>query len=270
MSVITLTTDFGLLDPYVGIMKGVILSIDPDARIVDISHEIGPQDIGAGAYTIFSAARYFPPGTIHVVVVDPGVGTGRRIVAVRYRKQIFIAPDNGVLTHLMDDNGIEGAVSVENPDCFLHPVSRTFHGRDIFAPAAAHLAAGRNMEDLGPAISPDTLIRIDVARPALTEDGFLSGAVIMVDRFGNLITNISRRDVHTAFGDEEGLSVGIGPHRIDALSAFYGEVPQGDVLALFGSSDLLEISVCAGNANRYFGLGRQTPVRVFKPALQGL
>lgn len=264
MSVITLSTDFGLSDPYVGIMKGVILSVNPDVRIVDISHGIGPQDIAAGAYTIFSACRYFPPETIHVVVVDPGVGTGRRIVAARCRKQIFIAPDNGVLTHVMVGDGIEAAVSIENPDCFIHPVSRTFHGRDIFAPAAAHLSAGRKMDDLGPAISPDDLVRMDVSRPALSDDGILAGTVIMVDRFGNLISNISRRDVHTAFGSEEGLSVRIGTCRIEGVSAFYGEVSQGAPLALFGSGDLLEISVCAGNANQYFGLGRQAPVQVFK------
>ena len=263
MSVITLLTDFGLSDPYAGIMKGVILSINPDAQIIDISHQIAPQDIDAAAHTLFSAYPYFPPETIHVVVVDPGVGSARRIVCISCRDQVFIAPDNGVLTRVIDHEKIDRAVGVENPVLFLHPVSRTFHGRDIFAPVAAHLSNGRDMGDLGPALTPDTIVRRPMERPLLSNTGILSGVVVQVDRFGNLVTSITKNDIRAAYGADKPLVITIGPHRLAGIGKFYGEVPPGTPLALFGSSDRLEISVCSGNAGQYFGVCRGAVVRVY-------
>lgn len=264
MSVIALLTDFGLSDPYVGVMKGVILSVSPSAQVVDLAHGVAPQDIAGAAYSLYSAYPYFPDNTVFTVVVDPGVGSGRRIVSLRTGRGIFLAPDNGVLTPVMDRETIHEAVSVENPEYFLHPVSRTFHGRDIFAPAAARLAAGVALSHFGPELSVSALVRLDVAPPEMDTDGCLAGTVIAVDRFGNLITNIGRGDITAAFGDAaaESLKTIIGGFEINGLSETYQSVPQNAPLVVFGSGDMLEISVNGGNAASDFGKSRGDRVLV--------
>lgn len=268
MPVISLLTDFGLSDPYAGIMKGVIVSICPDARIIDISHEVAPQDVHGAAYVLAAAYPYFPPGTIHVAVVDPGVGGSRRIIAARTASGVFLAPDNGLLTLVLDEQEPVAVCRVENPGIFLHPVSRTFHGRDIFAPAAARLACGMEMAKLGAPVPARSLARLDFGPPPRPdENGRLKGAIIAVDRFGNLVSNIREADLESAFGSRyaggKGICVQVAGRVVSGICGAYQEVPEGAPLAIIGSTGRLEISVNAGNACRYFGAGRNSLVTVW-------
>jgi S-adenosylmethionine hydrolase len=202
MSIITLLTDFGLDDEYVGVMKGVILSINPAAVIVDITHRVEPQGILQAAFLIRSAWRFFPERTIHVIVVDPGVGGSREILAYESNRQVFIAPDNGVLTLLLDETAADKAVCVRNSDYFLKPVSRTFHGRDVFAPVAAHLSRGTALTELGPAQDLKKILRLKVPKAFIDAAGAIVGSIVSIDRFGNLITNIDSNMLARAGIDE--------------------------------------------------------------------
>jgi len=168
MSILTLLTDFGTEDAYVGMMKGVILSINPQAVIIDITHQIDPQDLIQAAYIIKSSYRYFPEGTVHLLVVDPGVGSDRAIVALEMMGHIFLAPDNGVLTLLMDEGETDSIVSVENTRYFLESVSRTFHGRDIFAPVGAHLCRGLDIKNLGSPLDQQNLVHLKILKPYIS------------------------------------------------------------------------------------------------------
>lgn len=257
MPVISLLTDFGLFDPYAGIMKGVIASICPEAQIIDISHRIEAQDVIQAAYFLASAYPYFPEETIHVTVVDPGVGSSRLIAAVKTPAGIFLAPDNGVLTHILEQERILAAFRVENPDIFIHPVSRTFHGRDIFAPAAAMLACGIEMENLGARIDAESLIRLDaLPKPEVDEKGRLLGSVAAVDGFGNLVSNIRQSDIEKAFKKKKDICIYAGAQVIRGISESYASVGEGGLLAIIGSSGRLEISVNRGHAGRRLNMGR--------------
>ncbi|MFQ5813222.1 MAG: S-adenosyl-l-methionine hydroxide adenosyltransferase family protein [Anaerolineae bacterium] len=247
MSIITLTTDFGLADGYVGTMKGVILSIHPTATIVDISHDIAPQDVREAAYTLYAAYPYFPQGTIHVVVVDPGVGSERRAIALRTSQAIFVAPDNGVLSYVVAGERVEQIVHLTNPSYHLSPVSRTFHGRDIFAPAAAHLARGIPLAELGQPLTE--IITFSLPRPQIHPDGTIVGEVIHIDRFGNLITSITATDLAGHSPLRESV-VKIKGQSIRGIVNTYAEVTPGKPLALIGSEDHLEISVSGGSASQ--------------------
>lgn len=265
MPVISLLTDFGLSDPYAGIMKGVIASVCPDARIIDITHQVAPGDVYGAAYALAAACPYFPADTVHVAVVDPGVGSGRRIISVKTGAGTFLAPDNGLLSLVADKHPISAAYSVENPDIFIHPVSTTFHGRDIFAPAAAHLACGMDMSELGRPVSEKSLVRLDPGPPPEPdENGRLCGSVIAVDRFGNLITNIGRADIDKAFGSAaaagKDICISAGDRIIRGISESYSSVPEGVLLALIGSTGRLEISVNADSAASQLNLGRKDRV----------
>jgi S-adenosyl-L-methionine hydrolase (adenosine-forming) len=264
MPVITLLTDFGTHDAYVAIMKGVILKINPGATIVDITHWIDAQDVHQAAYAIASSYRYFPPETVHIVVVDPGVGSRRAIVALRFEGQTFLAPDNGVLSPFLENQPIEKIAKVENTDFFLKPVSRTFHGRDIFAPVGAHLSLGLPLDRLGASIESDALVRLELVRPRLEKDGRISGTVIDIDRFGNLITNIDWHFIthHFPAADHDSLRLAIGGHRLDCLSLTYDSVEPGTPLVLVGSRGLFEISVNQGDAARYFAARTGTSISV--------
>ncbi len=250
--VITLTTDFGLTDPFVGVMKGVVAGICPAAHVIDISHGVKAFDVLEGALAIWQAWRYFPAETIHVIVVDPGVGSSRQPVLCRMRNAWFIAPDNGVLTLVERDvrrNG--GAIlhrSLQNPEYRLPAQSNTFHGRDIFAPAAAHLAAqiehGRvAAETFGPVI--EGLIQLEVAEPIHNPDGSIEGVVLKADRFGNLLTNLTAADLPD---DRMNFSLELGSLRITRFCRFYAEAPPGELCAIVGSSGLLEIATNCGSA----------------------
>ena len=264
MSIISLLTDFGCSDSYVGIMKGVILGIAPKASIVDVSHDIDPQDIVSAAYMIDSVYSYFPEKTVHAAVVDPGVGSGRKIIAAEAGGHYFVAPDNGILTKVFDKINIGTLVRVENPEYFIHPVSRTFHGRDIFAPVIAYMAAGKALDAFGPPVSSADIVRLDLPVPYFPESGQLRGEVITVDRFGNLITNIDPALIRrlSQSGDESDLRVHVGSHEINGLSGAYGDVLPGQLLALIGSRGYLEISVNQGHAQTYCGVERGAPVTV--------
>ena len=247
MSIITLTTDFELADGYVGTMKGVILGIAPTATIVDISHDIPPQDMREAAYTLYAAYPYFPQGTIHVVVVDPGVGSERRGIALRTPQATFVAPDNGVLSYVVAGERVEQIVHLTNPCYHLSPVSRTFHGRDIFAPAAAHLARGIPLAELGDPLTE--IVAFSLPRPQVRSDGTIVGQVIHVDRFGNLITSITATDLadHSLLGASV---IEIKGQGIRGIANTYAEVATGKLLAIVGSSNRLEIAVSGGSASQ--------------------
>jgi S-adenosyl-L-methionine hydrolase (adenosine-forming) len=266
MAIITLLTDFGLEDAYAGIVKGVILSVNPSATIVDISHNIAPQDLSRAAYLIGASYEYFSPGTVHVVVVDPGVGGDRAIVGVEIKGHQFLAPDNGVLTAVLAERSADRVVRVENNNLFLECVSRTFHGRDIFAPVAGHLSMGLDLGALGPGVDPETLVRLHLPQPVSTDTGEIVGAVITSDRFGNLITNIREQDLIPLIKkiDVSGLTIQMGDRTIHGLSESYTSVALGEPLAVIGSSGCLELSVNGGNALNFFKTGPDEAVRIRK------
>jgi S-adenosylmethionine hydrolase len=265
MPVITLLTDFGTRDAYVANMKGVILTINPRATIVDITHWIAPQDVRQAAYAIAGSYRYFPAETVHIVVVDPGVGSRRAIVALRLEGQTFLAPDNGVLSPFLEKEPIEKIVRIENTDYFLKPVSRTFHGRDIFAPVGAQLSLGLPLDRLGAPIESSALFRLDLVQPRFEKDGRLSGTVIDIDRFGNLITNIDWPFVkhHYPAAGHDSLRFAIGRHTLNCLSSSYDSVKPGIALVLVGSRGFFEISVNRGNAALFFSARTGTPISVW-------
>jgi S-adenosylmethionine hydrolase len=259
MSIVALLTDFGWADGYVGVMKGVILSIAPHVTLVDLSHDVAPQDVRGAAFVLYAAVPYFPPDTVHLVVVDPGVGSVRRAIAVRSAQGTFVAPDNGVLSYVLAAGPPQIAVSLSNPQYHLAQVSRTFHGRDIFAPAAAHLACGVPITELGEPIRD--LITFPMPKPRTRADGTLIGQVIHVDHFGNVITNLRREDIPWP---DEAVVLEIGGQVIGGLHETYAQARPGEPLALIGSSGHLEIAVAGGNAARRLSVNREDEVRVWR------
>ena len=254
MPVVTLLTDFGARDAYVGMMKGVIVARCPQESLVDLTHEVAPGDVAAAAYLLSTAWRYFPTATVHLAVVDPGVGGDRKALVAEAGGQFFVGPDNGLFTQVFTDAPPSRVVSIENEAVFLKHVSRTFHGRDIFAPAAAALAAGAAIESLGPAAR--RWQSLSGAAPWRSRDGTLIGQVIHADRFGNLITNLRDRDLPVR------PAIRIGGRELAGLAATYESVPAGELLALIGSSGRLEISVNRGSAAEMLGVGPGTQVAV--------
>jgi S-adenosylmethionine hydrolase len=263
--IITLTTDFGLADSYVGTMKGVILGIAPSARLIDITHDISPQNTHQAAYIVQTFPSYFPAGAIHMVIVDPGVGSERRAIALATPDATFVAPDNGVLTYVWRDAlakwGPEACQVVElaEPRFWLGRVSSTFHGRDIFAPVVAHLASGTPLHALGPRLP--RLTEADLEQPAPGRTGGLVGRIIHVDHFGNCITNITPQHLEEA-GLTEQIAVRIIDQRIAGLRRTFADVPVGALIALIGSSDRLELAVRNGSAAQTLGVGIGDTVRV--------
>lgn len=253
MALITLTTDFGSADPYVGVMKGVILGIAPGARLVDLTHDLPPRHILAAALTLEAAVPHMPDGTIHLAVVDPGVGSTRRAVAVKTDRALFVAPDNGLLSLVLRHDAPRGeihAVELTNSAYHRRPVSATFHGRDIFAPVAAHLAAGAALEELGPCLAPEALVRLELPQPTRGSDGSLTCHVLHADRFGNLVTSL-RREVFERLmpaASSAAVRLRIADREIIGLSRTFADVPEEELVAYFGSSDRLEIAVRDGSA----------------------
>lgn len=245
---IALITDFGLQDSYVGVMKGVIAGLSPAAQFIDLTHSIPPQDCYATRFTLLSAYSYLPPGTVYLVVVDPGVGTSRRAVAVQTSHGFLVGPDNGVLSGVLESEPILKAVELTNADYWRVPQpSATFHGRDIFAPAAAHLANGVPIDRLGPAVNPQSLSKLPLRLPTATGTGW-QGAVQYIDRFGNAATTIPASAVAS-----DRWAVTIGETTLPGLRT-YGEVCPGEGLALVGSHGFVEIAVNQGSAQQCFGL----------------
>ncbi len=260
MSVIALLTDFGLKDHYVAAMKGMILQIDPKASIVDITHEIDPQDLYQAAFSLRQAYPYFPEKTIFVAVVDPTVGTHRRILAARYNNRTVLAPDNGLITMLHRDANLQEIRVVENHNLFARLPSITFHGRDIFAPVAAHLSKGMSLDRLGPVT--DHIETLELPRPSINQDYTIDGQVALADGFGNLITNISTVDLSACAHSRKHYTVSVGPHNVGPIHGTYADVPPGQPLALIGSSQMLEIAVNQGNAAHLLNVNRGCPVRL--------
>lgn len=263
---VTLTTDFGTADGYVGVMKGVILNIAPDAQLVDITHHVAPQNVRQAAYALYTAYAFFPPHAVHLVVVDPGVGSARRSIALCTPAGAFVGPDNGIFSYVManENEPVEAIVELTDPRYRLPQVSHTFHGRDIFAPAAAHLAAGVPITDLGPpARDPVTFPppRLEIAPDVIT------GEVLHTDHFGNVVTSIGRLTwsgdtlslkeaggkKHARFAASESAIVVAG-QKIVGVRRTYAEVEPSEVLALVGSEGYLEIAVREGSAARRLGL----------------
>jgi len=244
LPIITLTTDFGYKDGFVGTMKGVIWGICPEARIADISHEITPQNVTEGAITLWRAAPFFPAGTVHIAVVDPGVGTSRRALAARIGDQYFVGPDNGLFTPIIEDvqrAGVKATfVTLDKPEFWLQQVSRTFHGRDIFAPAGAHLARGVKLEAMGTPINDPVLTPL--AKPEKIASGYRA-QISVVDTFGNLTTNLPWPDVAG-----RKLLISIKDRVIHGLSTSYGHYQPGDLIALVDSENFIEIAVVNGSA----------------------
>jgi S-adenosylmethionine hydrolase len=241
--IVALLTDYGLQDAYVGILKGALLSANPAARIVDITHDIPPQDVREGSRVLAAARPYFPDGTVFVAVVDPGVGTDRDIIALETGRHTYVAPHNGLLDFLDD---VRRGVRVTQSRYFRHPVSSTFHGRDILAPVAGLLAKGLDLRRLGPAL-----------RWTVKKAGSVRGEVVSVDRFGNLIT-----DIPAASLPKDGLRITVGRRTLRALSRTYADAKKGELLALVGSTGHLEISVNQGSASRATRIGKGAAVRV--------
>ena len=254
---ITLLTDFGTDDTFVGVMKGVILGINADARLVDLTHAVPPQRVMAGALLLRSAVEFFPRGTIHLAVVDPGVGSTRRPILIETDSGLLIGPDNGVLCPAAALMGRRTARLIANDEFFRHPVSQTFHGRDLFAPVAAHLSRGVSPEAFGPGL--DSVMELEVPMPQRT-DSAISGEVVHVDHFGNLVTNISA-DALARFPARK-VSVTISGTPIAGPVSAYAVVPEGSPLAIVGSWGTLEIAVRNGSAVSMFAAGPGTPVTV--------
>lgn len=248
--IITLTTDFGLSDPYVGIMKGVIFSINPEASVVDISHQIKAGSIIHAAGLIREAYHFFPEGTVHVVVVDPGVGSERRPIVVKTEGHLFVGPDNGLFSPFIAASQHTKIIHITEKRYFRPDVSPTFHGRDIFAPVAGHLSLGVDPREMGPTISDP----VSIALPKSAKKGnILLGEVVRVDHFGNLITNI-RRDEMEQFTGTRRPVISVRDIVVEGVSRTYGDVRVGEVLALVGSSGYLEIAVNLGRACDRLGL----------------
>lgn len=263
--IITLTTDFGLADPYVGVLKGVIWGILPQARVVDLTHQVRPQAVLQGGFLLSTAYRYFPRGTVHLAVVDPGVGTARPAVAVETPYALFVAPDNGLLSYVWEERteaerAATRCVELSEPRFWLPRVSNTFHGRDLFAPVAAHLAAGVDLGELG---RPREGLVLDAQiRPVVQEDGAVRGRIVHVDRFGNCITNVGEEQV-AAMVRRGLLQCEVSGHRLEGLARTYADVPNGRPVVLVGSSGRLEIAVHGGSAATQLGVDVDDPVQVW-------
>jgi len=256
VSVITLTTDFGTGSSYGAAMKGVILTINPAVTVIDITHDIRPQDVRHGALILEEVTDRFPPDTIHVAVVDPGVGTDRAIVFVQIGRQRYLAPDNGLLSRLTCRQPPSQVIQLTEPAYWLEPVSETFHGRDILAPAAAWLSLGLRPERLG--TPRQRLVDLDWPVPRC-QPGSVEGQVLTIDSFGNLITNITV-DLLGDVPRDERTRIAIGDRQITGIGRTYGTRPEGTLIALVGSSGRLEVAVVGGNAAATLHVGGGTPV----------
>ncbi len=248
--IVTLITDFGLRGEYGGAMKGAILKVNPRCQIVDITHQITPQSIAEASLILENSYSYFPKGTIHVVVVDPGVGSKRRPIVLRKKDYLFVGPDNGVFSSILASKGANEGYQIARNIFFLSPVSRTFHGRDIFAPVAGHLSRGLRPQEVGPRIRD--FVRLESPRPRQEGNRFI-GQILWADSFGNLITNFPREEFEEKLIHDPFVLQG-RKWQIDRLDLIYSQGPPGKPMALFGSSGRLEIAINQGSAEKELGL----------------
>lgn len=256
---ITLLTDFGNADYFVAAMKGVILSYNPGAQIVDITHEVPAQDIEAAAFTLLAAHSSFPSGTIHVAVVDPGVGSERRAILIEAADQFFVGPDNGIFSYVCDQTKAQ-VFHLNNPEYFRHPVSDTFNGRDIFAPVAAALSLGVGPTKLG--VQVDDYVRLAALRTKPSRDGTISGRIVHIDRFGNCVTNISANEISEKMIGK-GIRLVIGEHQADTFHRFFAEETRENIVfCIWGSAGFLEIAARDNSAAKLLKAKRGDPVFV--------
>ncbi|MEJ2057067.1 MAG: SAM-dependent chlorinase/fluorinase [Desulfofustis sp.] len=242
---IVLTTDFGNTDEYVGVLKGVILSINPTVRIIDLNHAVPPQDISRAAHLVGRNRRYFPAGAIHLCIVDPGVGSNRRIIVVKDTAQFYIGPDNGVFSSILSQAESLDVYELTNESWFLEDPGTTFHGRDIMAPAAARISLGEPIKDAGPPVDPATCVIIPPCVPLCSDDRII-GEIIHIDHFGNLVSNIDRLEINRLSGAGN-VVVQLRSARIPFKQCSYADLAENEVSAIINSSDLLEICVKNGN-----------------------
>ncbi len=254
-SIITILTDFGHKGEYVGVMKGVILNINPRCQLVDLTHQIAPQNILQAAFILQNSYHFFPKGTIHIVVVDPGVGTSRRPIILKKDGYFFVGPDNGVFG-LVLKQGVYTAVEISSSSLFKWPISSTFHGRDIFAPVAAHLSLEKEMDKFGPRVTD--LQKLSWPHPII-KDKKIIGQILLADSFGNLITNIER-DFFIAQIAGRQFKIKIKKRSISCLQDTYDRVPKGELLALWASSGYLEIAINSGHAQNFLQVGPGDPI----------
>lgn len=260
MGVISILTDFGNKDNFAGVMKAVILKINPQAKIVDLCHNVQPQDITQAAFLLKNSFKYFPKGTVHLAVVDPGVGTKRKKILVKTTDYYFVAPDNGILSPSLRGENIQGIIEITNDEYFLKPASDTFAGRDIFAPVAAHLSLGRGIDNFGKRLKSIKGLRL--AEPKRIKNKLL-GEVIYIDRFGNLITNVTR-DAFEGFVKNSGFKIYIANQWINKINRSYQEGKTNKPLAIFDSFGNLEISVAQASAQECLSAYKGMPVQIIK------
>lgn len=244
MSIITLTTDFGSSDPFFGIMKGVILSIDQDVRIEDITHDIAPQNIYEANFVIQSSYHYFPKGTIHVCVVDPGVGHTRKPILIQTENYLFVGPDNGIFTGILEKETILNVIELTEKKYWLENISQTFHGRDVFAPVAAYLAKGENPLNFGEKIKMENLTRLNISRLIKKKDSY-TGSVQFIDHFGNIITNIPNNEI------QGNITGKVKNNDFKGLVLSFSEANSNNLHAIKGSSGYIEIFINKGNASKH-------------------
>jgi S-adenosylmethionine hydrolase len=270
MGIITLLTDFGSQDEFVGVMKGVILARYPTVQLVDLCHQIAPHDVLQAAHMLAAAYRYFPDGTLHVAVVDPGVGGARRILYAEAARQQFLAPDNGLLDIVARRAPVQHLRAVTCADLFLTHVGHTFHGRDIFAPVAAHLAAGGDPVRVGPECRPTDMRGLTTAEPCMSAAGAIHGQVVHCDRFGNLVTDVDRALLQRMLGADlyQPLRIRLNREIELPLVPAFASVPTGAPLAVIGSRATLEIAVNQGRACDLLRAAVGTPLRIARAAAE--
>lgn len=256
--VITLITDFGDGSGYPGVMKGVIVTVNPDCQIIDISHQISPQDIEAAAFLLNNTYTYFPEHSVHVVVVDPGVGSERKPIILETDKYLFVGPNNGVFSFIFLTKGLKKVWEITNESCFLPAVSSTFHGRDIFAPVAARLSLGMPVAKIGKELQ--NFKTLENLEPEVSS-GKIKGRILYVDHFGNLISNISK-DLFCKWVAGRSFEIAVGQEVIRHISLAYADAKEKELLALFGSSQWLEVSVKNGNCRKELGLAKGAEISV--------
>ena len=259
MPIITLLTDFGTSDYFVGAMKGVILSISPDATIVDITHEIPPQDIETAAFNLLNCCRDFPTGTIHVAVVDPGVGSDRRAIIIDCAGQLFVGPDNGLFSWICEREDDWSAIHITKQEFFRKRVSNTFHGRDIFAPVAAALSRGQQPGQFGPALT--NMVQLPSLKPAMIDEHTIEGRIIHIDRFGNCVTNFTRQALESR-GAATSWRMTLNHREINSLRNFFADSTTEEVFAIVGSAGFIEVCVRNGSAAKLLNVERGQSVQL--------
>jgi len=258
-NIITLTTDFGTSDPYVGIMKGVILSINPKAKIIDITHSIPPQDVISAGFTIKNSFSFFPERTIHLAIIDPGVGSKRSPILIETEKYFFIGPDNGLFSSIISKEKIKNIIKITNKNYFLKKISSTFHGRDIFAPVTAYLSNGKKSDTFGPDLKNPIITAFP--EPFIVNKNEAEGEVVHIDRFGNLLTNISTSFIEE-FAATKSFHLEVNNIPISKIAPYYAAAENDELFCLIGSSDLLEISIKNSNAQKSTEIRKGDKVRI--------